>query len=232
MSEATSHLPHTPLSIVEARILGCLLEKEATTPDYYPLSLNALVNACNQKSNRHPIMELDDSSADTALESLRSKHLAFRVSQAESRVAKFKHSLDRVYPIPSAQQAILAELLLRGPQTPGELRARCERMHRFASLDEVKEELSTMAQGEYPLIKELPRQAGKKDARFAHLLSGEPETDSLEGPPGQPLKVDVSMALPPEAEARIAQLEATIAQQSEALAVLKADFDAFRAQFD
>ncbi|MDQ8202958.1 YceH family protein [Pelagicoccus sp. SDUM812003] len=229
----SSTLPHQPLSIVEARILGCLCEKEATTPDYYPLTLNSLIAACNQKSNRAPVLELDDSAVDAGTESLRAKHLAARVTQAEARVAKFKHTLDSVYPIPDPQRAILTELLLRGPQTAGELRSRCERMHRFASLDEVREELGQMASGDFPLVVELPRQPGKKDARFAHLLSGEPEIASGETAAiGGPLKVEVSTTLPAEAEARIATLEQTVARQAEELAALRQELAAFRAQFE
>src|SRR5579884_3396467 len=123
------------LSPVEARVLGALIEKEITTPDYYPLSLNALVNACNQKSNRDPVMELDEDIVRNALHSLQSQRLAGPASGADSRVTKYEHRLQEVYNFTRAEIAVLCVLLLRGPQTPGELRGRTERMHRFEDLD-------------------------------------------------------------------------------------------------
>ncbi len=228
-------LPHAPLSLVETRILGCLIEKEATTPDLYPLTLNSLVNACNQKSNRAPVLELDDEAVSAGLESLRHKRLALLVTQTASRVAKYKHSLDNHYPLPEPQVSILAELLLRGPQTAGELRTRCERMSHFENLDTMRDELEQLATRPTPLVIELPRQPGKKDARFAHLLSGPIDTEPLAtqtATSNAPVKVDVAMALPAEAEARIAALEATVAEQAEAIAALREELDAFRAQFE
>lgn len=228
-------LPHIPLSLVETRILGCLIEKESTTPDLYPLTLNSLVNACNQKSNRFPVLELDDEAVSAGLDSLRQKRLALLVTQTASRVAKYKHSLDTHYPLPEPQVAILAELLLRGPQTAGELRTRCERMCPIADLDTIREELSQLCERPTPLAIELPRQAGKKDARFAHLLSGPPDIDTLAASnqeSGGPVRVEVAMALPPEAEARIATLESTVAGQAETIAALRAEFATFRAQFE
>lgn len=233
MSEQ-NELPHAPLSIVETRILGCLIEKEATTPDSYPLTLNSLVNACNQKSNRAPVLDLDDQDVSSGLESLRLKKLALLVTQSVARVAKYKHSLDNHYPLPTPQVAILAELLLRGPQTPGELRARCERICPIPDLDTLREELAQLVDRSTPLIVELPRQPGKKDARFAHLLSGPPDLASMSSPENTsgPVKVEMAIALPPEAEARISQLESTVAEQSAALDSIKKEFAAFRAQFE
>lgn len=233
MSESNP-LPHAPLSIVEARILGCLIEKEATTPDLYPLTLNSLVNACNQKSNRAPVLDLDDDAVHTGLDSLRSKGLALLVTQSSARVAKYKHSLEHHYPLPAPQVAILAELLLRGPQTVGELRTRCERIAPLGDLNAAREEVAALSSGTFPLIVELPRQAGKKDARHAHLLSGAPEIDSET--PSQtasgPVKVDVALTLPPEVEERIATLESTVAAQSEQIEQLRAELADFRAQFE
>lgn len=225
-------LPHDPLSIIEARILGCLCEKQTTTPDYYPLSLNALVHACNQKSNRSPVMDLDEEAVSKGIESLRSKKLVAVVSQADSRVAKYKHTLDKVHPLPDTQQAILAELLLRGPQTPGELRSRCERMAPFATLDVMRREIRSMIETACPLVCELPRQPGKKDARFAQLLCGEIDLQVFESEVSGPVNVDVAVALSPEAEARIAWLEATVAEQVEAIAALRSELAAFRAEFE
>ncbi len=235
-------LPHAPLSLVETRILGCLIEKEATTPDLYPLTLNSLANACNQKSNRSPVLELDDEAVSTGLESLRHKHLALLVTQFASRVPKYKHSLDKHYPLPAPQVAILAELLLRGPQTAGELRTRCERMCPISDLDTIRQELAQLATRPTPLIVELPRQPGKKDVRYAHLLSGAPDLEELSAPSfasAPPVKVDVAVALSPEAEARISALEttvteqaATLQEQAAALAKLQEELAAFRAQFE
>ncbi|MBK1878058.1 YceH family protein [Pelagicoccus mobilis] len=234
MSEDNA-LPHEALSMVETRILGCLIEKEATTPDVYPLTLNSLVNASNQKSNRSPVLDLDDEAVSAGLESLRHKKLALLVTQTAARVAKYRHSLDNVYPLPKPQVAILAELLLRGPQTAGELRTRCERMCHFEDLDTMRDELEQLATRPTPLIVELPRQPGKKDARFAHLLSGEPEIEAqtvVAQPSGEPMKVEVATALPAEAEARIATLEQTVSQQSAAIQALQEELASFKAQFE
>jgi len=228
-------LPHETLSLVETRILGCLIEKEATTPDVYPLTLNSLVNACNQKSNRSPVLDLDDDAVATGLESLRLKKLALLVTQTAARVAKYRHSLDNVYPLPKPQVAILAELLLRGPQTAGELRTRCERMCHFEDLDTMRDELEQLANRPTPLILELPRQPGKKDARFTHLLSGEPDLDTPQATAptsAEPVKVEVATTLPAEAEARIATLEQTVAEQANALQNLQTELAAFKAQFE
>ncbi|MDQ8187348.1 YceH family protein [Pelagicoccus sp. SDUM812002] len=228
-------LPHEPLSLIETRILGCLIEKEATTPDLYPLTLNSLINACNQKSNRSPALELEEETVSAGLESLRHKKLALLVTQTAARVAKYKHSLDNHYPLPSPQVTILAELLLRGPQTAGELRTRCERMYHFDGLDTMRDELQQLATRPTPLVMELPRQPGKKDARFVHLLAGPPNLEELATPSATssgPVKVDLAITLPAEAEARIAALEATVSEQAGAIASLREELSAFRSQFE
>lgn len=230
-----STLPHPPLSLVETRILGCLVEKEATTPDLYPLTLNSLVNACNQKSNRSPLLALDEEDVQAGLESLRSKRLALLVTQTAARVPKYRHSLEAQYPLPEPQVALLAELLLRGPQTAGELRARCERLHAFTDLESLRDELQQLADRPTPLVLELPRQPGKKDPRYTHLLSGPPDLDATAQAPASesgPMKVDVALTLPDEAEARIATLEATVAQQAKELESLREELATFKAQFD
>jgi uncharacterized protein YceH (UPF0502 family) len=165
------------LDPVEARVLGALLEKEITTPEYYPLTLNALVNACNQKSNRDPVVGYDDEAVLSALESLKQKHLSAVLSAGSgSRVAKYSHRLSETLNLGRRESALVCELLLRGPQTLGELRSRAERMHRFQDIDEVEACLrSLMQRSPDPLVTELPRQPGTKEPRFAHLLSGEPE---------------------------------------------------------
>ena len=216
------------LSLIETRILGCLREKETTTPDYYPLTLNALTNACNQKSNRNPVLELEESEVDQALESLRLKGWASLITLANSHVAKHRHKLNERFPSATPLQlAILAELMLRGPQTAGELRARCERMTATGTIDTVRNTLEEMSQTDRPLVRQLPRQPGKKDSRYAHLLSGEPHIEEFAAPAtsNQPMKVTVAAALPPEAEERIAHLESELAE-------LKEQFAAFKAQFE
>jgi uncharacterized protein YceH (UPF0502 family) len=161
------------LDAVEARVLGALVEKEITTPEYYPLTLNALVNACNQKSNREPVVSYDEDTVSDALASLKDKRLAFTLTGAGMRVPKFGHRLVETLNLGRREIAILCELLNRGPQTVGELRTRAERMHRFSDLDEVESCLRGLAEREPPFVLRLERQAGMKEPRWAHLFSGE-----------------------------------------------------------
>ena len=154
-------------------MLGALVEKDITTPDYYPLSLNALVNACNQKNNREPVMNLDEDGVRQALDALHAQNLAGPAGGADSRVTKYEHRMQEVFNFSRGETAILCVLLLRGPQTPGELRGRTERMHRFEALDDVQSTLQRLMQREPPMVKVLPRQPGTKEARYMHLLSGD-----------------------------------------------------------
>jgi uncharacterized protein len=162
------------LTFAEARVLGCLWEKEATTPDYYPMTLNSLQTACNQKSNRDPIAEFDESTVDRAMEGLREKHLAAKVHLAGSRSPKYKHTTERVFNLEPAQRAVLTVLLLRGTQTSGELNQRTERMHKFSGTSAVEHVLGTLAS--FPsgaLVRRFPPGAGRRVESFGHLLSGE-----------------------------------------------------------
>jgi uncharacterized protein len=159
------------LNEIEARVLGALVEKDITTPDYYPLSLNALVNACNQKNNRDPVMNLGEDAVRDALNGLQEHGLAGPASGADSRVTKYEHRLQEAFNFSRGETAILCVLLLRGPQTPGELRGRTERMHQFEDLDAVQFSLQKMMQREPPLVMVLPRQPGTKESRYCHLLS-------------------------------------------------------------
>jgi uncharacterized protein len=159
------------LNELEVRVLGSLIEKDITTPDYYPLSLNALVNACNQKNNREPVMALDEDSVRAAIESLQAKRLAGPASGTDSRVTKYEHRLQEVFNFDRRETAILCVLLLRGPQTPGELRGRAERMYRFEALDDVVATLDRLSQRQPPLVAMLPRHPGTKESRYMHLLS-------------------------------------------------------------
>jgi uncharacterized protein len=162
------------LDAVEVRVLGALLEKEITTPEYYPLTLNALVNACNQKSNREPVVSYDDEIVEQALALLRDKRLAFQLTGAGMRVPKFGHRIVEVLNLGRRELAILCELMVRGPQTVGELRNRSERMHRFDDLEGVETCLRNLAERpDQALVKQLERQPGTKEPRWAHLLSGD-----------------------------------------------------------
>ncbi|OYV89275.1 MAG: hypothetical protein B7Z68_12255 [Acidobacteria bacterium 21-70-11] len=160
------------LDAVEVRVLGCLLEKQQATPEYYPLTLNALVAACNQKSNRDPVMDLADADVRGALERLRAEVLVWPVERA--RAERWEHNLDRSWELDAPSRALVTVLLLRGPQTPGELRSRCERLHPFGSVGEVEAALGRLAAGPEPLVAELPRGAGQKESRWTHLVAGAP----------------------------------------------------------
>jgi len=163
------------LNPIEGRVLGSLIEKEITTPEYYPLSLNALVNACNQKNNREPVMNLDEDTVRQALHGLEDSKLAGPARGADGRVAKYEHLMQEFFNFTRGEIAVICVLLLRGPQTVGELRTRTERMYRFEALSDVQSVLQRLMQRETPLVKILPRQPGTKESRYAHLLSGEVE---------------------------------------------------------
>ncbi len=214
------------LNEVEARVLGSLIEKDLTTPDYYPLSLNALVNACNQKSSREPVMNLDEDAVRLALHNLGNKRLAGPTSSADSRVAKYEHRMQEVFNFSRAETAVLCVLLLRGAQTPGELRGRTERMHRFEELEEVQSTLQRLMQREPPLVKMLRRQPGTKEARYMHLFSGDVET-------WEPADEPRSSAPPSSAEnERVAHLEEEIAMLKKDIVEMKEQFAKFRKQFE
>jgi uncharacterized protein YceH (UPF0502 family) len=208
------------LNEVECRVLGSLIEKEITTPEYYPLSLNALVNACSQKSNRDPVMNVDEAAVRQALHSLDGQSLVRSVSASDSRVTKYEHRLQEAFNFYRHEIAILCVLLLRGPQTPGELRIRAERMHPFDDLSAVQSSLQHLIKREPPLVKVLPRQPGTKEARYAHLLSGDVE---LSGGPGLPVNVE-SFDAKPVAEASAA----TISANGERVAHLEKELAALR----
>lgn len=220
------------LSIIEARILGCLCEKEVTTPDNYPLSLNSLINACNQKSNRFPIMELEEEEVSCALEALRLKKLLILTKTADSRVLKYKHAFESQWKVSPAQRAILTELLIRGPQTAGELRGRCERMQAIPTVEAVKDHLELLSKEPHNLVTQLPKQPGKKDHRYCHTLSEMPDLDETATNPNKPLAVNIAVALPPEVAERLELLEAKVAAQAEKIDKIDAEFAAFKKQFD
>jgi uncharacterized protein len=203
------------LSAAEARALGALMEKEATTPEYYPLSLNALENACNQRSNREPVMSLDEDDVRQALHGLEDKGLAGRARAAEGRVTKYEHWLGEVFNFTRAEQALVCVLLLRGPQTPGELRIRTERMHRFDEIADVLSGLQKLMDREPPMAAMLPRHPGTKESRYAQLFS-----DPVEAPAIAQVEAGADGEETAHAE-RIAQLEATVAELRQEIAELR-----------
>jgi uncharacterized protein YceH (UPF0502 family) len=214
------------LNEVEARVLGALLEKEITTPEYYPLSLNALVNACNQKSNRDPLMHLQEDAVRAALRVLQDNSLVRSVSAADSRVTKYEHRLQDAFNFDRREAAIMCELLLRGPQTPGELRSRAERMHHFDELGEVQSTLQRLMTREPALVKVLARQPGTKESRYAHLLSGDVDTPASAAANDSPAPVVAGN------QDRVTQLESELAQLRADVADLKQQFAVFRKQFE
>jgi uncharacterized protein YceH (UPF0502 family) len=224
---------HLLLSPVECRVLGALVEKEITTPEYYPLSLNALVNACNQKSNREPVMNLDESAVRQALHSLDRQSLIRSVSASDSRVTKYEHRLQEAFNFYRHEIAILCVLLLRGPQTPGELRTRTERMHSFDDLSAVQSSLNHLMKREPPLAIVLPRQPGTKESRYAHLLAG--DVDVFE--PKSEVETSTTMnsgdaeriAL---LEKEVAALRQNVADFAKEIADLRQQFSQFKRQFE
>jgi len=213
------------LTDVEARVLGALVEKEITTPDYYPLSLNALANACNQKSNREPVMNLDEEDVRQALDGLNRMGLAGAARGADSRVTKYEHRLQEAFNFERRETAILCVLLLRGPQTPGELRGRTERMYRFNELEDVQTALRRLMERQPPLVKALPRQTGTKELRYAHLLSG--DVESWQPPAESPASGGESV----DAQ-RLTRLEGEVASLQAEVAELKRQLADFRKQFE
>ena len=208
------------LDAVEARVLGALVEKEITTPEYYPLTLNALVNACNQKSNRDPVVSYDDETVGHALASLREKKLSFSLTGVGMRVPKFGHRMVETLNMGRREVAILCELLTRGAQTAGELRTRTERMHKFSDLDELESCLRGLADREPPFVVRLERQSGMKEARWAHLFSG----DVLESPASaasEPLRAD-----------RTSKLEFELSQLRDRVQFLEQQFYDFQKKFE
>ena len=214
------------LTETEVRVLGCLIEKDITTPEYYPLSLNALVNACSQKSNRDPVMQLDEDAVRAALEGLQEQRMAGPARGADSRVTKYEQRLQEVFNFTRPEIAVLCVLLLRGPQTPGELRGRAERMHRFEALQDVQSALQKLMQREPALVKVLPRQPGTKESRYAHLLAG----DVVEAEAAMPVGAAVERN-PADAE-RIVRLEEEVAELRKEVSEVQDQLERFRRQFE
>lgn len=212
----------------EIRVLGSLIEKQITTPEYYPLTLNALTAACNQKNNRNPVMSLGEQEVEQALDSLREKNLAYVFHGSTSRVPKYKHVAPEIFQLNPAELAALCVLMLSGPQTIGEIRTRGSRLYEFKGLEEVDETLRTLAAREdEPLIMKLPRQSGQKDARYTHLLSGQPEVEQI---------VEASAAArtsnQKDDRTRVAELEEQVRDLAEQVGNLSEQFAEFKKQFE
>lgn len=213
------------------RVVGSLVEKQVTTPDYYPLTMNALVHACNQISNRDPVVQYGEPEVADAVDSLRAKNLVYIFYGADSRVPKYKHMAREVWGLSPAELAALCVLMLRGPQTVGEVRGRTGRLHEFADLREVEETLDGLARRDDPLVTKLPRQAGRKEARYAHLLSGQPVVeDEAEGQASAAPRASASSRAG-EGE-RVARLEAEVERLSGEVAEMRRQFEEFRKQFE
>lgn len=222
--------PIPPLDAAEVRVLGSLIEKQITTPDYYPLTLNALTNACNQLTNRDPVVAYTDQTIVRAMDGLRDKRLATLFTGAESRVAKYKHTLTDALLLTPGEVALLCVLMLRGPQTLGELRTRSERLFTFDTMPEVEESLNALATRDpQPLVTKLPRQPGTKESRYAHLLSGPIESSAPSEASARP--EPATLAVRAENE-RITRLEQETAELRRELAELKQQVADFRKQFE
>jgi len=213
------------LSPTEVRVLGSLIEKQITTPEYYPLTLNSLTAACNQKNNRNPITSLAESEVEDALYTLREKNLAYVFHGSTSRVPKYKHVAPEVLHVTPPELAAMCVLMLSGPQTVGEIRTRGHRLYEFSGLEEVDETLRALKTKDEPMVMSLPRQPGQKEARFAHLLSGEPEIEISEaGAEKHPRR-----AGDPDRVTKLEEQVQTLAQQVENLTT---QFEEFKKQFE
>ena len=213
------------------RVVGSLVEKQLTTPDYYPLTMNALMHACNQISNRDPVVQYSEREVADAVEALRAKNLVYIFYGADSRVPKYKHMAREVFALSPPELAALCVLMLRGPQTVGEVRGRTGRLHEFADLREAEETLEGLVRRDEPLVTKLPRQAGRKEARYAHLLSGPPVVeDEEEGQTGTAApRASASRAGDGE---RVRRLEAEVEALRGELSEMRRQFEEFRKQFE
>ena len=216
------------LTVLECRILGCLIEKAFTTPDQYPLTLNSLTNACNQKSNRHPVMSCDETSVVRGLEMLKERNLVVRSEGGGSLVPKYRHVLPEQLPLDEQELALVCELLIRGPQTPGELNSRTARMVNFDNLDALKTVLTGLENRDDPVVMALPREVGRKEIRHGQLLGGAPEID--DSPAGAAPEA-ATIVVQAEND-RIAALENEVAALRTELDEMAQAFARFRQQFD
>ena len=216
------------LSAEEVRVVGALIEKQVTTPEYYPLTLNALRQACNQLSNRDPVVAFDERTVVWALESLRDRKLVRVVTTADGRVPKYRHVLDEALGLKSAEMAVMCVLMLRGAQTVGEIRTRTERLYPFSALSFVETTLEDLMARDVPLVVKLPRQSGRKEPRYAHLLGGEVEVTEVEAAP----RVEATTLEVRGEMERLARLEEELKAVRAELAELRGQFGEFKKQFE
>jgi uncharacterized protein len=212
------------LTEVEARVVGALVEKQITTPEYFPLTLNSLTAACNQKTNRDPVVSFDEETVQTALDSLRDKNIALVIYRSGSRVAKYKHMFPKVYEISPAEVAVLCVLMLRGFQTLGEIRERSSRLYEFSGLGEVSETIDGLMKRDEPAVMKLERQTGQKEVRFAHLLCGEIDVTNL--------PVSTSASHKHADNERLMKLEGELKTLRSEFDEFKSAFEEFKKQFD
>lgn len=217
------------LNEYELRVLGALVEKQIATPDYYPLTLNALVNACNQRNQRDPVVSYDEATVVRALDSLKERKFVYTFHGSEARAIKYGHLFDKYFDLDRAQSAALCVLMLRGPQTPGELRSRTPHLYNFADLAQVEETLQNLSARADPLIVRLPRQAGARETRYVHLLGGAVNVEELAA---AVVKPELARAAAPAEPDRLARLEKEVAGLSEELAELRQQFATFKKQFE
>jgi uncharacterized protein YceH (UPF0502 family) len=223
------------LNEVEVRVVGSLIEKQVTTPEYYPLTLNALVNACNQLSNRDPVSAFDEKTVARALESLREKNLAYVFYGSDSRVPKYKHVMTEIFHLAPSELAVMCVLMLRGPQTTGEIRSRTGRLYEFADLSEVEATLEKLIERDDPaMVARLPRMAGQKEARYAHLLAGEvaaatvPATETQRAAP----RTEAAVLEVRAENEKVSRLEAEVETLRREVAYLREQFESFKKQFE
>ena len=216
------------LNEYELRVMGALVEKQIATPDYYPMTLNALVNACNQKNHRDPVVSYDEPTVVRALDSLREKKLAYTFHGSDSRVTKYGHLFPKAYELDEAETAVMAVLVLRGPQTPGELRSRTAHLHNFENLPEVETSLQNLSLRTEPLVVKLPRQSGSRESRFAHLLSGAINIEELAAAERYEAHASFSRG----GNDRVVRLEEQVATLQQELTELTRQFAEFRKQFE
>jgi len=216
------------LNDIEVRVLGCLIEKGITTPDYYPLTLNSVTNACNQRSNRDPVVSYEETTVVRGLDGLQAKGLSEKIYKADSRVPKYQHVFEGKLDLSKQEVAVMCVLMLRGPQTTGEIRGRAERMYKFGDLNEVEEVLNALMEKAEPMVVRLPRQAGRKERRYMHLLAGEPDLEDIEKPRSEEA---ATIQVRSENE-RIDKLEAELSALHAEFDKLKNEFNDLRSQFE
>jgi uncharacterized protein YceH (UPF0502 family) len=216
------------LNEYELRVLGALVEKQIATPDYYPLSLNALTNGCNQKNHRDPVVSYDEATVTRAMDSLKEKKLVYAFHGSEARVPKYGHLFPKAFELNDAEVAVMCVLILRGPQTPGELRSRTSHLYNFEQLSDVENTVQNLSSREQPLVAKLARLPGARESRYAHLLGGPVSVDDVVASP----RMESATPRPPADDGRLARLEEEITSMRREFDELKKEFAKFKSQFE